>query len=193
MGYRPGGRISAFVVTQALEKDPLMVGNVTPATIKPPPPLPPDPDLVKKANDTLDLLLQDKDLLKSLADQSTKYVPPSEGRILATLWGLFNTSGSFALTKDDIQHALFNITGGGTTEADALWSQMNPDKAATIGAGDFAQCDFLIKGLSKRMDTLVAAIEKTRQDEAGKSATSGTLLDYIAPHGRSGTILDFFA
>jgi hypothetical protein len=144
------------------------------------------------ADKTLKSLLHDPGMLQSLADQSSTYVPPSKGKIIGTLWGLFNTSGSFVITKSDVQHAVYT-EGGSTSAGDALWAQINPDKKSALSAGDFALDKYINKTITSDLQSLQGDVESTRRASARTAARSGSLLDFIVGSGRSGSILDFFA
>jgi hypothetical protein len=149
-------------------------------------------DPVKAADDVLKSLLQSTEVLQSLVTLSSKYVPPSDATIMSTMWGLFNTSGSAVITKDDVQKAVFSVGTGGTSAVDALWSQLDPENKGSISAGDFAKSPYLATALGDMSKELLAAIEDMRQSQAAAAPASGSLLDFVAPGGRSGTILDLF-
>jgi hypothetical protein len=116
-------------------------------------------------------------------------VPVTRGKILATLWGMFNTNSTAYLTKDSVKDAIYAY-GGKTSAIDGLWKQLSPDKKSVINAGDFATNPYLNAAIISNLDSIREAVEDTRR-AAGPSGKSGTMLDFFAGGG-SGSVLDLF-
>lgn len=147
-------------------------------------------DPLATANKVLKSLLKSDPLLESLVSQTSKYVPASYTRIAATLWGLLNTSGSSSITKADVQLAVFSVGEGSTSDIDALWNQLNPDKNTSISAGDFAKSEYLTTNINSMLTSVHEAIEELRLEQASTSGGSGSMLDFVSGH--TGSVLDFF-
>ncbi len=146
---------------------------------------------VKTADEALNMLLQDPALLQSLTEQSSIYVPISKSKILATLWGLLNTSGVSGLGKTDVKLAIY-AEGGGTSSGDALWAQMNPKDKDVMDAWDFAVDKYLNAAITANLSSVQEAVEEARRESASTARSSGSVLDLFAGGGASGTVLDLF-
>ncbi|MFH1159286.1 MAG: hypothetical protein V1721_10490 [Pseudomonadota bacterium] len=144
------------------------------------------------AKEALGLLLKSPDLLESLASRSFEYLPPSNKMILSTLWGLLNQDGDSEITQSDVEKAVYEV-GASAAPAFALWGQMSPDYTTTMSVVDFAANEYLLDTIPSMTATVREDVEQSREESASASPVSNSLLDYIAPYGASGTILDIFA
>jgi hypothetical protein len=136
-------------------------------------------DSAKAANDVLKSLLHSPQVLEALANQSSKYVPPTFGRIMAILWGLLNSSGNSLLTKDEVKLAVFSVGSGSTNDIDSFWEHINPDKTAAISAGDFTISEKLRGSINKMTDELMPAVDEARIKNESEQGGSSSILDYF--------------
>ncbi|MCK5519034.1 MAG: hypothetical protein KAI61_06435 [Alphaproteobacteria bacterium] len=144
------------------------------------------------AESALNSLMETPELLQSLASRSFKYLPPSYTMVLSTFWGLINVNENSTLVQSDVERAVREV-GGSAADGMALWSQMDPEYEGVISAGDFAQNEYLTKTITEMLETVQENVDQVREEETAKSATSNSLLDYAAPGGASGSVLDLFA
>jgi len=168
-----------------------MINSISSPTLTVPSAQPKDDKIaaskVQNADQALNALLNDSDMLQSLSDQSLAVAPPSNTVVLSTLWGLFNITGSHVITKEDVQKAVY-AEGLGTTQANDLWAQLSPDGKDQITAGDFAQNTYLTKAVNANLSAEQDAVNVKRVE--GGVAKSGTILDSILG---TGGILSIFA
>lgn len=143
------------------------------------------------ADKTLDSIIKSPDILEFLVSHSFKALPPSKGMIMSALWATLNTSGSRELMQSDVEKAV-REAGGNATASTAFWAQLNPDRKKGISAHDFTSNDYLNQSVSSTLKSVREAVEQRRQEDALKAGTSNSLLDFFAPHGGSGSVLDFF-
>lgn len=137
---------------------------------------------LKDADRALYLVLQDEQMIGSLAGASTKWTPPTRGLIKSFLWGLLNDKGSVTIEKSELTDVV-RRHGGSTVEADALWLHLNPKGKSQVDAGDFAANIFINQAIDANIEDIHEAVDETRKDT--QLQKSGTILDFFSGTGDS--------
>lgn len=158
-------------------------------------------NIVRLADKALGSLVNNGELLKTLADHSSTYVPASRSAIMSILWALMNEDGSGFITKSGVQRAVL-AEGGGTAQVDALWAKISPEGKSSISAGDFAINSYLITAVTDNIGPIREAINQKRIDSAA-AENSTSIMDYLMGGGKdnilenfgggTGTVLDLFS
>lgn len=147
------------------------------------------------ADKDVNLLLQSSDVQQALASQTSSYLPAKVSQVLSTLWALFNTSGASAISEKDVEKALVS-EGGKTSDAHALWVQLDPKGDSTIHAADFAFNEYLAQAIGSDLASLQTSITQLQQKQ-GPTSTGGMFGAFIALGGGTdiglGSTLYFFA
>jgi hypothetical protein len=157
----------------------------------------PTPSPTAAADKVLDLLLQSSDVLQSLASRSSFYLPPSIAQVLSTLWGGINLNNTRTIKESDLEKFVV-AEGGKTSDAHALWIQLEPDghSGSTVDAADFAFNAYLSQAISSKLDLIRASVTEIQQQQ-GPGTFSNLLSTFQAAGGRlvgggASSILDIF-
>lgn len=155
---------------------------------------------LKAADKILDRIMHKEELLTTLADQSSTYVPPNKTGIMSVLWAAFNPDAGSFLSKSSVEKAVLS-SGGSSMEFDAIWRQINPSDKGSVSVGDFSDNPYLTQAVISNIDTIAEATNKTREANAAKENFTG-ILDFLAGKGDNvlsnftggtGTVLDLFS
>lgn len=130
---------------------------------------PPDP-ILTRANKMLKTMLTSTDMIQALATQSSIYVPPNSKQILSTLWAMFDPNNTSTITKDSVQQAVI-AEGGLPSDANALWSQMDPTHKGFLNAGDFITNNYLLQHIPPNTPAMLTSVKNVQQMNTGKSNT----------------------
>lgn len=131
------------------------------------------------ADEALGRLLKNESLQESLSQQSNRWIPVRESKVIGTLWGMFQKGRSAFINKENVRRAVQEV-GGSTVAADALWAKLSPNKASIVSAGEFALNDYLSDAVSANLKDIRENVEKARVQQAAKSLKSNSILDYFA-------------
>jgi hypothetical protein len=137
------------------------------------------------ADKDVNLLLQSNDVLQSLASRSSSYLPPTSAQVLSTLWALLNPNSSTSITESDVEKAIVS-EGGKTSEADALWAQIDPNGASAIHAQDFAFNQYLTQAVSANLASLQTSVAQIQQQQG--PVDSGSILGAFSALGGSSDV-----
>lgn len=158
-------------------------------------------NIVRLADRALNSLVNNPQLLKTLADSSSTYLPVNRSAVQSILWALMNEDGGGFITKEGVQRAVL-AEGGGTAQVDALWSKISPDGYASISAGEFATNSYIITAVTDNIGPIREAINQMRID-AANAENSSNIMDYLMGGakdnilenfgGGTGTVLDLFS
>jgi hypothetical protein len=137
-----------------------------------------DARTVKLADEGLSRLLKNSALKESLAQQSSRWLPPSKNKVIGTLWGMFQKGRSAFINKELVRRAIQEV-GGGTVVADAVWKKLSPEGKSIINAGDFALNDYLGEAVGANLKNIQKDVETARVQSARTSTSSRSILDYF--------------
>jgi hypothetical protein len=143
------------------------------------------------ADRAMNLLLNDSGLLQSLQDNSNIYVPPGYNQILSLLWGVMNSNGDSNITRTELEHAV-RVEGGATSDADALWSQLEPgdpngtNPASGVTAGEFAENEYVGQVLIHNLDAERDTVNTARLLSQAQAAVNNSILLYMFGGGSVG-------
>lgn len=160
----------------------------------------PEKNTVEAADKALNLVLQNGEMMKTLAAHSSKYVPPSKDAIMSLLWAVMNDDGAAYLNKGGVTRAIY-AGGGGTVASDAIWEKIKFENNDTISAADFATNAYLNNAVSANIAQIREAVDLARI-EAATADYSSSIMGFL--HGGrtnvlsgftagTGTVLDLFS
>jgi hypothetical protein len=132
---------------------------------------------LKDADKALNGLLHDSALLQSLSDQTLKYIPPTTGQVISTLWALTNVNSTDSISKLDLQKAVHNA-GGSVGESEALWEYLNPENTQTISAKQFIGASYLNAATTANLNAETDAVELKRIQATTVGSVSNILNIY---------------
>jgi hypothetical protein len=131
---------------------------------------------VGQADKAMTLLLTSNDVVSALSTQSSTYVPPTANQMFSTLWALFDVNGIKTVSQSDVQKAVI-AEGGTVSDANALWKQLAPTGAGSIGATQFISSKFVQGAIVANTAAVDATVSRVQLNSAG---TSNSVLDMFS-------------